>query len=291
MNERAIPCTSQLEWRSDGNDHRLEGYAAVFGAESAPLPYIEMVHPGAFIRSLASPPNGRQTLVVDHDDSKLLASTATGRLHLAEDSTGLLVEGKIPDTTAGRDLRELGEAGEIAGMSFEFSATKAGAPFSADRRKRTLREVKLFHVTALTGKTPAYAQTTAAIRALATGLDVDFDNLGVLFDAVREGRKLDESEMGLLERVVAAVAPADSRWSSAASDASSATYALSTVLSLLGNETPDTDQFAALTAASQALQSYIASEASAIGTAEDQAASSPYRETPNLDAARALIAR
>lgn len=286
--ERAIPTTTTLEFRSTPTGHHLTGYAAVFGTDSAPMPYIETVESGAFRRSLASPPYGRQTLVVDHDDSQLLASTKTDRLHLTEDSKGLLAEADMVDTSYARDIRELSDAGELGGMSFEFTPAKGGAPFSADGKRRSLREVRLYHVTVLTGKSPAYAQTTAAVRALANGANADYDDVAVLFDAVREGRKLDEDEFDLLERIVTPIVPASKRWSSAANDASSATYALSSILSLQGNESDDAAQLALLKTAADALQLFIAAEAAEIGTDADLAAS---RATPNLEAARALLAR
>lgn len=292
--ERAIPVTAHpLEFRSTSDGHSLQGYAAVFGAQSAPLPYVETVTPGAFARTLTQPPNGRQTLVVDHDDGQLLASTRTTRLRLAEDKTGLLVDADLPDTSYARDLRELSDAGELGGMSFEFSATKGGAPFSSDGKRRTLREVRMYHVTVLTGKTPAYAETTAAVRALANGIGADYDDLSVLFDAVREGRRLAPSEWGLLSRTLAVVAPAELRWSSAASDASSATYALSSIISLLGDETDDTDQAGLLRAAIDALQKFIASETTEIGTPGDvtESTGTYMNARPNIAIARALLAR
>lgn len=287
--ERAIPISAEFEIRSTDKGHRFTGYAAIFGSTSAPLPYIETVAPGAFARSLTSPPNGRQTFVVDHDDGKLLASTKTERLHLGEDSRGLLVDSEWPDTSYARDVRELSDMGELGGMSFEFSATKGGAPFTADGKRRTVREAKLYHVTVLTGKTPAYAETTAAFRALANQTGADFDDVSLLFEAVHEGRKLDDTEWSLLERIVRQVAPADSRWSSAASDASSATYALSSLLSLLGDETDDATQAGYLKTAIDALQLFIGAEATEIGTDADKAASGTYRAAPNLEAARALL--
>ena len=294
--ERAIPSLNQFEIRSAGKAHRLEGYAAMFGAESLPMPYIETVAPGAFRRSLALPPNGRQTLVVDHDDVKLLAAT-TGEpaLRMVEDNTGLLVDGEIADTQAARDLRELSDRKLLSGMSFEFSASAGGAPFSADRRIRTLNEVRLYHVTVLTGKTPAYLQTTAAVRSLAEQVGAGYEDMGSLFEAIHEGRRLAPEEWSLMKRVIPTIVPRDSRWSSAADDAANATCALGMVLGLLGEEADDAAQSGFLKAAAAALQSFIASEADEIGTPEDVAESGMgdmadmARARPNLDAARALL--
>ena len=291
MHERAIPCDAKFEWRSTPKGHNLIGYAAVFGVPSAPLPYTETIEPGAFARSLTRPPNGRQTLVIDHDDAKLAASTKTQRLRLSEDSTGLISDADMVDTTYVRDLRELSDAGELGGMSFEFSATKGGAPFASDGKSRRLKEVRLYHVTVLTGKVPAYAETTASVRALAEGIGAEYDDLGVVLEAVREGRRLDDDEMSLMTRIVARVAPVDSRWSSAAEDASSATYALGSLISLLGDETDDATQSGYLNTAITAIQAFIAAETGEIGTPGDEAPMTYMNATPNLDAARALLAR
>ena len=290
--ERAIPTAGKFELRSTDTGHNFTGYAAVWGSESAPLPYTETVAPGAFARSLSQPPNGRQTLVVDHDDSKLLASTRTQRLRLSEDGTGLLVDADMADTSYARDLRELDAAGELGGMSFEFSATKGGAPFSADGKKRTLREVRLYHVTALTGKTPAYATTTASVRALSMQTGADFEDVSLVLEAVREGRRMAPDEWNLLQRISASVAPEAiaARWSSAAEDASSASYILASLLGLLADETDDPEQSAHLNAAITEVQAFIASETGEIGTAEDVTDSGMTMNAhPNLDAARALL--
>lgn len=290
--ERSIP-VQELEIRSAGKAHRLEGYAAVFNADSAPLPYIETVAPGAFARSLTSPPNGRQTLVVDHDDSRLLAATnGASPLRLSEDAHGLLVSGDIADTSYARDLRELSDGGLLGGMSFEFSATKGGAPFTSDGKRRTLREVRLYHVTVLTGKTPAYGVTTASVRALANQVQADFDDVTVLLDAVREGRRLDNDEWSLLTRIATHVAPTDARWSSAAADAADASYVLASLLSLLGDEADDPAQAAHLNTAIAEVQAFIAAESGEIGTPEDIADSGgmdAMRARPRLAEARLLF--
>jgi HK97 family phage prohead protease len=289
--ERAIPVPAKLEVRSDGNEHVFTGYAAVFGAPSLPMPYTETVEPGCFARSLVNPPNGRQTFVVDHDDSRLLASTKTDRLNLAEDSTGLLTESRMVDTTYARDLRALAEADELSGMSFEFSATKGGAPFSSDGKRRSLKEVRLYHVTVLTGKTPAYTETTAAVRALANQLEAPYEDLSLLLDAVREGRRLTTDEWNLMGRAAAVVAPdVDQRWSSAAWDASAASWALGSLVELLGNETDDQVQADLLRTAIDALQKFITAETGEVGSDADKLESNAL-PTPNLEVARALLQR
>jgi hypothetical protein len=269
MHERAIPIAAEFEIRSTADGHQFEGYAAVFGAQSSPLPYTETVQAGAFARSLQMPPNGRQTFTVDHDDTKLLSSTRTGNLHLSEDSHGLHVESNWPDTSYARDVRELHEANELGGMSFEFSATAKGAPFSSDKKSRNIREAKLYNVTVLTGKTPAYSATTAGFRALGEQLGATFDDVVALFDAIREGRKLTVTEHSLLIRAVLPVVPYELRYSGAAWDASSAAYSLAGILSIMSDEAAEADQLAMLKTAADAMQQFITAEAGEVGGAQD----------------------
>jgi hypothetical protein len=292
MNDRAVPVLAETEFRSTGKGHTFTGYAALFDSASEAFSgeVIETVAAGAFRRSLIAP--SRKTFVVDHDDARLLAST-TGHvpLRLSEDSRGLLNEAELPDTSYVRDLRELHDRGELSGMSFEFAKTKGGVTYGRDGKSRRLTDVKLFHTTVLAGLTPRYPGTMAEIRALAEAVSARPEDVDAIIDALRAQRRLDADEMNLLERVVVQVAPVESRWSSAASDASSATYALSSVLSLLGNETDDDAQATLLRTAADALQSFITAESAEIGTEADKAASaSGIRSTPNLEAARAILA-
>lgn len=293
---RATPVLAGLEFRSDGDHHSLVGHCAVFDSESLPLNggrFVETVAPGAFARTLQAPPNGRQTLVIDHDDSRIIAATnGTHPLRLVEDSVGLWVDApRLPDTTEVRDLRELGDAGLLSGMSFEFLPTKDGVQVTDNGKRRRLTDVRLFHATALTGKTPAYSATTVEVRALASATGLDFDRVSLVIEAVRDGRRLDAEEWTTLEAIVTAVAPTDSRWSAFASKAAGASYTLADLLYLLSAEEGSAGQASdLLKTASEALQAYIAAKTAGVGSADDAAASG-RSATPRLDAARALLAR
>lgn len=207
MNERAVAVQSEIEFRSTDTGHQFTGYAAVFGRDSAPIGgrYIEQVAPLAFANTLARP--NRKTFVRDHDDKLLLASTQSGHLRLSADSQGLLTDASMADTTYTRDLRELHDRGELSGMSFEFGVDKGGVVWSDDAKRRTLTSVRLYHVTVLAGLSPAYADTTAAIRSAAEALDADETDLLMLVDALREERRLTEPEHALFARMLVALAP------------------------------------------------------------------------------------
>lgn len=202
----------EIRAAASGKGRSFTGYAAVFGAKSEPMPWVEIVEPTAFRRSLSTD-SEKQTAVVDHDDTKLLASRRARTMNLSSDAHGLLVEiPELPNTSYANDLIELHDRGEVRGMSFEFWATRNGAPFSDDRSERRLVDVKLGHVTVLTGARPAYPATTAAIRSLArrVGGDSDevLDGLADALAAIHEGRELTTDQLDLVRRSIDALAPA-----------------------------------------------------------------------------------
>jgi hypothetical protein len=140
----------------------FRGYAAVFNAESEPLPFIETIRPGAFRRTLNS---GREIrMFVNHNSDMVLGSTRSGTITLTEDERGLLVEGTLPDTSYGRDLSTLMRRGDVHSMSFGFSVPKGGDSWSSDGQTRQLSEVVLHEVSVVTGF-PAYPDTSATVRS------------------------------------------------------------------------------------------------------------------------------
>jgi uncharacterized protein len=153
----------------------LVGYAAVFNRFSQNLGgFVEQVDPGAFNKSLADevPVFAR----FNHDSSLLLGTTEAGTLRLEVDGTGLRYSVDLPDTQAGRDVRELAKRGDLRYSSFAFQTlddewdlTPDGFPL------RTLTAVRLFDVAPVTD--PAYRDTTAAMRSLADKTHVPLDQI------------------------------------------------------------------------------------------------------------------
>jgi len=211
---RSAPVFDAVEFRaaSDGSS-TFEGYAAVFESASKeifdprenPLPFVETISRNAFVRTLK---NSRHAFVVDHDDRKHVSST-DGRLVLAEDSRGLIVQSPWPRTDYTDNVRALHEAGEPLGMSFTFKPAKGktAQEWDKNRRARRLNEVNLGHVTVLASMVPAYNETTASFRALAYRMETDVDDLETLFDALKEGRELTDDEKVLLRKLAADVEP------------------------------------------------------------------------------------
>ena len=113
------------------------------------------------------------------------------------------MESDLPPTSYARDLVALHDRGEARSMSFTFQTAKGGDTYSSDRQSRTLTELKLGHVTVLTGLAPAYRQTTASIRSLANRLGAEPDDLEDALEAIRAGQPLGLRAVSLIEAIVA----------------------------------------------------------------------------------------
>ena len=187
------------ELRQEGDGNTFVGYAAVFNSPSEPLPFLERIAPGAFSKSLRSRKQDIR-LYVNHDSNLVLASRRSGSLRLSEDERGLRVEADLPDTTAGRDIRELMRTGVVDKMSFGFQVDRRGDMWSEDGRERTLTSLRLFEVSVVTGF-PAYEATMASVRSLEklsarTGMAVD--ELSEALDLLADGAELPQDKVDLL---------------------------------------------------------------------------------------------
>ena len=144
-----------IELRQEGDGMTFTGYAAKFNSPSQPLPFTEIIKPGAFKRSLAS--RNDVKLLWNHDTSQVLGSTRAGTLTLVEDAVGLKVTAKLPNTSAGRDAAELIKRGDVNAMSFGFSVPQGGDNWSEDGNTRELNSVRLFETSIVAF--PAYSST------------------------------------------------------------------------------------------------------------------------------------
>jgi HK97 family phage prohead protease len=161
--------------KSQNGPGTLEGYAAVFNRYSQNLGgYVEQVDPAAFNKSLAD----KVSVVAryNHADNYLLGTTDSGTLALSADGTGLRYAVDLPDTSVGRDVSVLAARGDLRHSSFAFmtmkddwSVTDQGFPL------RTLQSVSLVDVAPV--NSPAYLDTTVALRSLAARLDVNVTDI------------------------------------------------------------------------------------------------------------------
>jgi HK97 family phage prohead protease len=201
--------TTTIELRADGDGNTFSGYAALFDSPSEPLPFTEVIKRGAFTRSLKS--RNDVKMLWNHDSGAVLASTRSGTLSLVEDERGLKVTAVLPDTTAGRDARELISKGIVDAMSFGFSVPSGGDSWSSDGNTRTLKSVRLHEVSVVAW--PAYSATggTVSVRALdklAQRAEVDADALQDVLTRIEAGAEsLTAADRALVEKVLDRLAP------------------------------------------------------------------------------------
>jgi hypothetical protein len=162
-----INSLDKLNYRaaSDSAPARVEGHAAVFNTLSEPLWDLggarEMLMPGCFAAALARQDD--TCLLVNHDESHLLARTTSGTLILKEDTRGLWFSASLPDTTSSRDLQESMKRGDISQCSFAFTIDDASMEMMGGEPVQTVRSVQLSDVSIVTY--PAYRNTDASLRS------------------------------------------------------------------------------------------------------------------------------
>ena len=204
---RALPLGDFTVSDTEDGQKTFSGYAAVFGAESQGLPFIERIAKGAFSRAIKQAEQGRRVIkfLHGHDESRMLATTASGRLSLSEDEVGLKVEARLDpaDPDAAAVISKLTNEAKAMGMSFGFTVPKNGQQWHEDG-SRTLTEIGLLEVSTLSGHTPAYPATLGltAVRKIAPArLGVDGDALVNVLEAVKSGSALDAEQTAVLDAV------------------------------------------------------------------------------------------
>lgn len=165
----------RMEPSADGKT--LTGYAAVWDSPTEicewGFRFTEVVRKGAFARTLGS---GADVLCsLNHDPAEhLLGRSSSGTAKFAEDDTGLRFEVLLPETEAGREVRELARRGDLVGASFLFGCGSGGDRWTSPTY-RELVDVDLFEAGPVV--TPAYAATSLALRSKAaaapTGTPLD----------------------------------------------------------------------------------------------------------------------
>lgn len=210
---RSVPMGEYRLSAADDNGQRtFTGYASIWNSPSAGLPFEERIAPNAFKRSLARAAAGQKIIafLFGHDEQRALATTASGRLQLTEDETGLRVEAKLDpaDPDAAKVISMLTHESAAAGMSFGFQKVQD----AWDGNQRTIKEANLFEVSILAagGQTPAYPATlglTAIRQVTAPKIGVDAEALVATLEAVKAGRELSTEEVAVIDAVRSKLAP------------------------------------------------------------------------------------
>jgi len=204
---RALPLGEFTVSETEDGQKTFSGYAAIFNAESKGLPFIERIAKGAFSRAIKQAEQGRRVIkfLHGHDESRMLATTASGRLSLTEDEVGLKVEARLDpaDPDAAAVISKLQHEAKAMGQSFGFTVPKNGQTWHDDG-SRTLTEIGLLEVSILSGHQPAYPATLglSSVRKIAPArIGVDGDALLETLEAVKAGTALDADQTALLDAV------------------------------------------------------------------------------------------
>jgi len=162
--------TYRADMRASEEGNTVTGYAAVFNSESEDMGWFtemrEIIMPGAFDEADMTDVRA----LLNHDPNMLLARTSSGTLELSVDKTGLRYSFELPDTTAGRDLREMLRRGDLSQSSFGFTVAKQSWEEEKDERGETTKIIRkidkigrLFDVSPVTY--PAYPSSVSELRS------------------------------------------------------------------------------------------------------------------------------
>lgn len=155
------------EFRAEADGNTLRGTAAVFGPMAKIGNGYERLDAAAFDRVLASDED--IVALFSHDRSMPLGRRSAGNLRLHTDKAGLHFEVDLPDTTVGRDVREMVRSGLVTGASFGFIPGEDRWDKAPDGRQiRTHTSVaRLLDVSPVVE--PAYTDTTVSLRHIDFG--------------------------------------------------------------------------------------------------------------------------
>ena len=213
LETRALPMGDFTVTEGEDGQKTFTGYAALFNTPSDGMQFTEVIAPNAFSRTLKRVADGKKMIsfLFGHDETRALATTASGRLTLTEDARGLKVEAKLDpaDPDAASVISKLTHEARSMGMSFGFSIPKNGDVW--EEAVRTLNEINLFEVSVLSaGQTPAYPATiglTAVRKVSADKIGVDGDRLMNTLENIKLANPLTEDDLQVIEQVRERLAP------------------------------------------------------------------------------------
>jgi len=213
LETRALPMGDFTVTEGEDGQKTFTGYAALFNTPSDGMQFTEVIAPNAFSRTLKRVADGKKMIsfLFGHDETRALATTASGRLTLTEDARGLKVEAKLDpaDPDAASVISKLTHEARSMGMSFGFSIPKNGDVW--EEAVRTLNEINLFEVSVLSaGQTPAYPATiglTAVRKVSADKIGVDGDRLMNTLENIKSANPLTVDDLQVIDQVRERLAP------------------------------------------------------------------------------------
>ena len=156
----------QLEIRNDSVF--IHGYVNAVERLSKPIretlhgrvrTFLERIKAGVFRNALKK--NDNVLVLLNHDETRVLASTKDGNATLTEDNIGLRAEITITDKEVVQKARE----GKLSGWSFGFIANDDEITSEGNEEIRTVTDMELLEVSILDDtKAPAYYGTSIETR-------------------------------------------------------------------------------------------------------------------------------
>lgn len=153
----------RAELRTDGL--HISGYVNVPGRASRPVltprgKVIEVIEQRAFADAISRA--GVIRMLLDHNQGRVLASTADGNLKVGEDAVGLRAESVVTDEEVIAGAKQ----GKLRGWSFNMKNVKDEMEERAEGLP--IRHVKSFdmdEITLVMNKIPVYSSTSIEVRA------------------------------------------------------------------------------------------------------------------------------
>lgn len=142
------------------DENVIEGYAAVFNKPSEDFGgWTERIAPGAFTDVVSD----NAVALFNHEQNLVLGRNGVN-MTITQDENGLKYRVNLPDTSLGRDMRELIKQGIIHQSSFAFTVAEQEWQHNDKQPSvRTIKKIKrLYDVSPVT--TPAYPDATVGAR-------------------------------------------------------------------------------------------------------------------------------
>lgn len=166
---RTIMQPVELRKLEDGTEV-LSGYVIVFNQESEDLGgFVETIE-----RSATQSVDFSDTVSTFNHDPNLVLGRVPKTMSYTVDERGVRVDITPPDTTTGRDVRELVRRGDVKGMSFTFRIKKDGQKWEKPKDARGLhhRTITAFDAIPEWGPVvfPAYRATDITVAKRELGM-------------------------------------------------------------------------------------------------------------------------
>ena len=186
---------SRIQTDEEGKEY-IVGYGSVFNYKSKIITeyvasereyrtFYEVIETGAFDRVLSSNPD--IVISKDHDFKNILGRTTSGTLKLDVDEKGLRYTVLIPDTSLGRDTKEMIMRGDYFESSFIFTVNAANERWEKDNETgiwvRYIKEVE-----------GLYDVCICSYRGAYSGTDIEVAQRS-LEDVMKNTLELDEVEL------------------------------------------------------------------------------------------------